>query len=98
MVNTEFQGFRISPQQRRLWLLHRIESNSPYRVSASVLVEGHVDARVLKEAVYRTARWHEVLRTTLRPMPGMEFPVQVIEDDTTDFAFEINKFFIKQYC
>ncbi|HKV33884.1 MAG TPA: AMP-binding protein, partial [Pyrinomonadaceae bacterium] len=79
--DTEFQGFHLSPQQRRLWPLQKIESNSPYRIRGSVLLEGEVNPKTLKEAVHQTVIWHEVLRTTVRRMPGMEFPVQVIHDE-----------------
>jgi amino acid adenylation domain-containing protein len=81
VLESEFQGFRLSPQQRRLWALQRVETNSPYRVRATVLLEGPVDPTTLKEALHQTMIWHEVLRTTIRPVPGMDYPVQVIQED-----------------
>jgi amino acid adenylation domain-containing protein len=78
MSQTEFQGFRLSPQQRRLWSLPQPES---YRVRVSVQLEGEIDPGVLKEALHQTILRHEILRTTFRRLPGMEFPVQVIEDE-----------------
>ncbi|HKR12150.1 MAG TPA: condensation domain-containing protein, partial [Pyrinomonadaceae bacterium] len=85
MPDTEFQGFRISPQQRRLWSLQRIEGNTPYRVRGRVMLEGEINPTTLKEALHQTIVWHEVLRTIVRRLPGMEFPVQVIQDEP---AFE----------
>jgi hypothetical protein len=81
VLETEFEGFRLSPQQRRLWTLQEDDNGHPYRVRGSVLIEGQLDSKTLKEALHQTILRHEVLRTTIRPLPGMEFPVQVINEE-----------------
>jgi amino acid adenylation domain-containing protein len=77
----EVEGFRLSPQQRRLWSLQQADGTQPFRVRAMVLLEGRLDVVALREAVRRVVLRHEILRTTFRRLPGMAFPVQVIQDE-----------------
>jgi amino acid adenylation domain-containing protein len=74
-------GFRLSPQQRRLWLLQ--QGSSAYRAQSAILIEGGLRPEVLKEAVYRIVRRHEILRTTFHSLPGMKLPVQVVAEESS---------------
>jgi amino acid adenylation domain-containing protein len=69
------EGFRLSPQQRRLWL-RRAQAA---RVSATITAEGDVDEGALRGAVRRVAERHETLRTRFVLPPAGELPVQAID-------------------
>ena len=43
------EGFRLSPQQERLWLLQ--QDNDAYRAHCSILLKGTVNVETLKAAV-----------------------------------------------
>ena len=43
------EGFKLSPQQKRVWGLH--QNSSVYRVQCALLISGALKAQVLKEAV-----------------------------------------------
>jgi amino acid adenylation domain-containing protein len=74
-------GFRLSPQQERLWLL---QQNSPaYRAQCAILLEGYLNTEALREAIHRVIKRHEILRTTFHSLPGMKIPVQVIAEAVT---------------
>jgi amino acid adenylation domain-containing protein len=81
MQRETINGFRLSPQQRRLWLLQR--GSSAYRAQSAILIEGDLRPEVLKEAVYRIVRRHEILRTTFHCLPGMKLPVQVVAEESS---------------
>jgi hypothetical protein len=46
-------GFRLSPQQRRLWLLQRGGEHLPYRTQCAILIEGNLDVGMLRMALAR---------------------------------------------
>jgi amino acid adenylation domain-containing protein/non-ribosomal peptide synthase protein (TIGR01720 family) len=75
------QGFRLSPQQTRLWLLQQSELGQFYRVRSLIEIEGDLDQEILQAALENVVRRHEILRTTFQLLPGMTIPVQVIADD-----------------
>jgi len=77
----EVEGFRLSPQQRRLWSLQQACGPRAFRVRALVSLEGPLDVAALREAVRGVVLRHEILRTTFRRLPGMAFPVQVIQEE-----------------
>jgi amino acid adenylation domain-containing protein len=70
------EGFRLSPQQRWLWLLQ--QDGSAYRAQCAIMIEGRLDSEVLSSAVRQIINRHEILRTTFRREPGIRTPVQVI--------------------
>src|SRR5215207_5370534 len=79
------EGYRPSPQQRRVWSLQRRDEShasdaTPYRAVCAVDIEGELDVRVLRAAVSDVVERQEVLRTTFRSVRGMSFPLQVVED------------------
>ncbi|MET0624809.1 MAG: amino acid adenylation domain-containing protein [Pyrinomonadaceae bacterium] len=73
------EGFRLSPQQRRLWLLQQGDG-AAYRARCAVLVEGVLDERALRDALVAVVKRHQILGTTFRGAPGISLPVQVIDD------------------
>ena len=74
------QGYRLSPQQERVWWLER--GTQPTRLSAQcrVMLEGPLDPIVLKTAFQGIVQRHEIIRTTFQIIPGMTLPVQVIAE------------------
>jgi amino acid adenylation domain-containing protein len=78
------EGFRLSPQQERLTRLP--ESGGAFRAICRVRVEGPLTAPVLRGAVEKVVRRHEILRTTFATLPGMTLPLQVIREEA---AFDL---------
>lgn len=72
------EGFGLSPQQKRLWLLQQTDQSPAYRAQCAVLIEGKLQPEILKEALERVVNKHEILRTGFRCLPGMTIPVQFI--------------------
>lgn len=86
MTSQTVEGFHLSPQQKRLWAIHR-GSELAYRAQCAVEVRGAVDTSLLRTAVEDVVRRHELLRTRLVLLPGMAFPLQSISEDV-DFVGE----------
>jgi len=72
----QIEGYRLSPQQRHLWLLQ--QEGAPFLSQCAVRLAGDLDRRLLQEALGRVVSRHEVLRTTFRRTPGIKLPVQSI--------------------
>ncbi len=92
MQNNTIQGYRLSPQQQRQWVLQQHSERSPYLVQVQVLIEGNVDSEVLLKALFAVISRHEILNTTFQHLPGMSLPVQVINEPqvpvTSDLRLE----------
>ncbi|NEP46232.1 MAG: hypothetical protein F6K35_46360, partial [Okeania sp. SIO2H7] len=78
MVTQTVAGYRLSPQQKHLWLLQ--EKNSNYQATCTIKITGKVEANILKSAIEKIAERHEILRTTFQRRPGIKMPLQVISD------------------
>src|ERR1043166_9516512 len=70
------EGYRLSPQQRRLWLLRQSDRSA----QCAVRINGELHVEVLEEAVRQVASQQESLRTSFKLLTGMTIPVQVISD------------------
>jgi len=77
-MNQHIQGFRLSPQQRRAWSLASSDTTSG-RAQATAVLEGALDVARLEEAIVAVVERNEILRTSFHRLPGMQFPLQVIE-------------------
>jgi amino acid adenylation domain-containing protein len=75
---TELQGYRLSAQQRRLWMLYA--RGLAHSAQAVFRVPNDVDETRLREAVQDLVARCEVLRTTYRCLPGMSRPLQIVGD------------------
>lgn len=80
MQTNSVEGFRLSPQQRRLWSLWGRHENAPYRVQCAALIEGSLDASALRAAVEDVAARHEILHTTFQNLATTGMPIQVINE------------------
>jgi amino acid adenylation domain-containing protein/non-ribosomal peptide synthase protein (TIGR01720 family) len=78
MQNISIEGFQISPQQKRLWLLQQASDRQAYRVQCEVLVEGDLKKSILELALQKVFAKHEILRTSLQMLKGMALPLQII--------------------
>ena len=79
MTTQIIEGFRLSPQQHRLWRLQQVAPGQPYRTSCVVLIEGKLDEQRFGAALAEVVHRHEVLRTVFRALPGMRLPLQVVQ-------------------
>ena len=78
MQQSALEGFRLSPQQARLWSAQHADLGLAYRAEGVVLIVGELDGTALRGALTDVLRRHEILRTTFRRLPGMRLPLQVI--------------------
>ena len=60
------QGYRLSPQQQRLWSLYRLNHGAGYGGWLVLRIIGPVDVKALKQAVEAVAAQNEILRTQFR--------------------------------
>ncbi|HYV13038.1 MAG TPA: amino acid adenylation domain-containing protein [Pyrinomonadaceae bacterium] len=77
---TTTRGFRLSPQQKRLWSLQQHTVGLSDRAQCTVLIEGHLDTALLRTALQKVVERHEVLSTTFPRPQGMNAPLQVIAE------------------
>lgn len=62
--NTRDRVVELSPQQRRLWVLHHLFPSLPlYNSPYAYHLTGRVDTALLERAVRAVVRAHESLRT-----------------------------------
>src|SRR6266496_4377929 len=80
MTAETVEGFRLSPQQSRLWSLQERDGAGAYRARCVVTIDGVVDSLRLRAALEKVASRHEILRTTFRLLPSMGTPLQVVRE------------------
>jgi len=73
------QGSPLSLQQRHLWFVQGHEQNA--RSVWAVQLEGQWEQPRFIEACQQVLRRHEILRTVLYRVPGMDLPMQVIAEE-----------------
>ncbi|HLK58814.1 MAG TPA: amino acid adenylation domain-containing protein, partial [Chthonomonadaceae bacterium] len=73
-----FEAFRLSPQQRYVWIAQR--GGLPYRAQCVVRMQGALRAEALEAALRRVVERHEILHTLFPHVQGMKIPVQAIMD------------------
>ncbi len=78
MSNALVEGYRLAPQQERVWLLHQKDKSRAYRAQSAIRIEGELDASLLRRAIEGVVERHEILRTGFQCLPGMTVPLQVI--------------------
>ncbi len=74
-------GFRLSPQQKYLWLL---QQDSPaYRIQSAISIEGSLQSERLKKALEKVSDRHEIIRTSFQRKAGLKIPIQVISEHSS---------------
>jgi amino acid adenylation domain-containing protein/FkbM family methyltransferase len=81
-------GYRLSPQQRKLWLQQ--QGSAAYRVQCAVMIRGDLQLPLLKRAFQRVINQHEILHSAFRLLPGLDVPFQVIVDPSELSVREID--------
>src|SRR5271155_282173 len=76
VAQSGFEGYALSPQQKRVWELMQGESH--YVAQIRVSVEGEINSRRLENAFHSVMLRHEILRSRFDRLPGVYAPVQVI--------------------
>ncbi len=76
------EGYRLSPQQKHLWLLGQSDRSA----TCAVRIDGELNPDLLRQAIEKVVERFEILRTTFKLLPGMTIPVQIISD-RPDFEF-----------
>lgn len=69
-------AFRLSLQQRRLWLLQK--DGSVFSSQLALKIHCKLEPELLKQALAAIVRRHQSLRTVFRHVPGLKMPCQVI--------------------
>ncbi|MBV8202484.1 MAG: hypothetical protein JOZ15_17840, partial [Acidobacteria bacterium] len=70
----QMQGFRLSPQQARLWAF--AEEGPGFGAQAAIELAGELDLAALGRALAAVASRHEMLRTSFHRTAGVRLPVQ----------------------
>jgi non-ribosomal peptide synthetase component F len=69
-------GYRLSPQQRRLWSLH--QGTSAHSTQSAALIDGKLDAAMMQQALSTVIERHQILRTYFHLIPNSGVPLQVV--------------------
>ena len=86
-------GVKLSPQQRRLWLL-QFDHGQPLIAQCTVSLAGVVQIEKLRRALKQLVQRHEILRTTFQQLPGMIVPLQVVNDTG---VFPLDEYDLSEY-
>jgi amino acid adenylation domain-containing protein len=78
---TAANGFELSPQQKYLWRLQQSDS-FVYCAVGAVSITGNLHIEVLKSAIKQVVESYEILRTNYRDVPGMNMPLQFINNES----------------
>jgi len=78
MQELTIEGFRLSPQQKHLWLLQRSTSIQNYRAHCAIVIQGSLDLKILELAIQKVVERNEILCTNFKSLMGMAIPLQVI--------------------
>jgi amino acid adenylation domain-containing protein len=86
------QGYRVSPQQKRVWSIQQVSGGRPYWAECVMRINGTLDVAMLKVAWRETVEKHEILRTRFELSTEMDEPVQVIDEacelEIVEYALE----------
>lgn len=89
-MNEGWEGFRLSPQQERLWSLCR--THPVFRTMATTELVGPVDVGALAASLGDLFDRHEILRTLFRPVLGDDgAALQVVADPCTPALTKIDQ-------
>jgi amino acid adenylation domain-containing protein len=73
-------GFELSPQQKYLWRLQQGDS-FVHCVVGAVSITGNLQIDILESAVKQVVETHEILRTNYQDVPGIDLPLQFINNE-----------------
>jgi len=76
MTRLAIEGFRLSPQQRRVWSLQQAGGSLDYRAHCTSLIEGRINVELFESALRLVVDSNDILRATLHTLPEMILPLQ----------------------
>lgn len=76
----DIQGFRLSPQQKRLWTLQQTLGTA--YMQGTMQIRGVLDVVRLERAVDAAVAKHEAFRTLFCREPGVKVPLQVVVEES----------------
>lgn len=88
MQEQVLEGFRLSPQQRHLWLAPATADECLSQ--CAIVIDGEISPQRLQAALQTLTERHESLRTTFRCLTAMEVPIQVLADGSR-VRFEVRQ-------
>jgi hypothetical protein len=77
MATDILEGYALSPQQERVWVLQQGAQGLPYRAQCAVRVDGPLDLQVFTTALQQVVERHEMLRTTFQRGVIVLFPTHI---------------------
>ncbi|HEY7096472.1 MAG TPA: condensation domain-containing protein [Terriglobales bacterium] len=77
-------GFQLSLQQKRVWKLQRAQQ---FVSQIAILLQGELDQQRLHSALIKIFQRHQILRTFFQRSPGVEFPIQMVEENAAFSCF-----------
>src|SRR5262249_3161692 len=80
MSMIQVEGFRLSPQQQRIWLLQQAAGSQAYRAVSVLYIKGDLNVARLQAAWQEVSARNEILRTVYPSLPGMSVPLQTIAE------------------
>ncbi len=84
MTTELLEGYRVSPQQKYLWLLqkdaYKYNESNPYCTQLAIKIQDNIQENILKQTLEIIVNRHSILRTKIRQKTGIKIPIQVIED------------------
>lgn len=76
MLSNQVSAYRLSLQQRHLWML--LQDGSTFNSQYAVQLRGSVDPVLMQQAVSELIRRHDILRTRFLPFSGLKVPCQSV--------------------
>jgi len=80
------EGYRLSPQQRRIWAERQRHGEAWQKTLVAAVVEGDLDPAALRVAMDELVERHEILRTRFYKPSGSIQPLQVIDEPALDWS------------
>ena len=84
-IDLSSHGFRLSPQQRQIWISQQAYPDPPFRVVTAFTVAGDLDNERLRQSLALIVEKHEILRTNFVRPAGIKIPFQVISEKASFF-------------
>src|ERR1700733_6828925 len=86
-MTTTIHGYRLSPQQKRLWS----RDCARQRSEMFLRLEGDLDPDRLRESLRVLVARHSILRTSFEVPEGVSMPVQVVNSASDGFQGKLSQ-------
>ncbi|MBW4635043.1 MAG: amino acid adenylation domain-containing protein [Iphinoe sp. HA4291-MV1] len=82
MQSTIGNGFRISPQQKHLWVLQQSDRSQAYYSQIAIRIQENFAPEILKAVLENIIKRQEILRTVFNCLPEMSIPLQFVTENS----------------